>query len=210
MKWQKENICKSIHSPALCYYEIHFFYKKKAISFFSDYSNNTCLLLKIQSDIEEESKNYTKSPTLRKPDCMCRHNNPFMHTHLGQSPSIHIPPHWGFRNVASWGQWGVRRNLLKGFILTLRMDHWKKLAVFLLAIVKYRCCFQRNCCSHLDTSLEKANSKKWVKMGESQSVILIKTLGRATLPLDFPACEPINSLIVCMSLISWYLKLNAS
>lgn len=203
MKWQKENICKSIHSPALLLWNTLFLPKKSYI-IFSDYSNNTCLLLKIQSDIEEESKNYTKSPTLRKPGCMC------MHIHLGQSPSIRIPPHWGFRNVASWGQWGVRRNLLKGFILTLRMDHWKKLALFLLAIVKYRCCFQRNCCSHLDTSLEKANSKKWVKMGESQSMVLIKTLGRATLPLDFPACEPINSLIVCMSLISWYLKLNAS
>ena len=114
MKWlkKKNNLCKSILSPAIIMRYI-FSTPKIALSFFSDWSNNICLLLKFNLILKKKVK-ITQNPPHWENQILWQ--SFYAHTPRPK-PMNSFPSPQGLRKVASWIQWGVRRNVLWFFSL---------------------------------------------------------------------------------------------
>ena len=112
MKWFFKKICVNPYSLQLLLWDI-FFPQKIALSFFSGRSNNICLLLKFNLILKKKLK-ITQNPPHWENQIWWQS---FYAYTPRPKPVNSFPSPEGLRKVASWVQWGVRRNLLWFFSL---------------------------------------------------------------------------------------------
>lgn len=123
---------------------------------------------------KEESKNYTKSPTWRQLNIFTIR----LYLHLDLSQSIHFTTH-GDSEMQPVGANEMWEEICWKRLSSLwRVGHWRKLTLFLSAIVKYTCHFQKNYCSLLDTGFRRKQIQKIGQRWENhREMHQIKTLG---------------------------------
>lgn len=115
----------------------------------------TCFTSKIKSDIKEESKNYTKSSTLRKPNLvtilLCIHTGCEGLSHVG---------HFHYRGLRRWPAGLLGAEKLAVDYYTKKMDSRKKQVLFSWPLSSVDATFEKLLPTTLITSLPESQWKK--------------------------------------------------